>query len=76
MATAEPVEASVHPTAEGSAWAPFHSPTFAAMCSAQFVSNVGGWFRSEGHEADQLPSASASTRSFCRASYMTLAAAT
>ena len=38
MATAEPVEASVHPTAEGSAWAPFHSPTFAAMCSARFAS--------------------------------------
>jgi MFS family permease len=45
MAMAEPVEASGHPTAEGSAWAPFHSRTFAAMWSAQFVSNVGGWMQ-------------------------------
>ena len=45
MATAEPVEASGHPTAGGSAWAPFHSRTFTAMWSAQFVSNVGGWMQ-------------------------------
>ena len=29
----------------GAAWAPFHSRTFAAMWSAQFVSNVGGWMQ-------------------------------
>jgi MFS family permease len=28
-----------------SAWGPFHHPTFAAMWSAQFVSNIGGWMQ-------------------------------
>jgi len=45
MATAQPVEAKGQPTAKGSAWAPFHSRPFAAMWSAQFVSNVGGWMQ-------------------------------
>ena len=29
----------------GSAWASFHHPTFAAMWSAQFVSNIGSWMQ-------------------------------
>jgi predicted MFS family arabinose efflux permease len=29
----------------GSAWAPFRSRPFAAMWSAQFISNVGGWMQ-------------------------------
>src|SRR5271156_6326651 len=45
MATAQPVEAKGQPTARASAWAPFHSRAFAAMWSAQFVSNVGSWMQ-------------------------------
>ena len=40
------------PAAVGSAWAPFRSPDFARMASAQFVSNVGGWMQTVG--AQQL----------------------
>jgi predicted MFS family arabinose efflux permease len=31
-----------------SPWAPFRSPAFARMASAQFVSNVGGWMQTVG----------------------------
>src|SRR5271163_5299372 len=31
-----------------SAWAPFRSPDFARMASAQFVSNVGSWMQTVG----------------------------
>ena len=31
-----------------SPWAPFRSPEFARMASAQFVSNVGGWMQTVG----------------------------
>ena len=34
--------------APGSAWAPFRHRWFAAMWSAQFVSNVGGWMQTVG----------------------------
>src|ERR1700689_1564007 len=34
--------------APGSAWAPFRTGSFAAMWSAQFVSNVGGWMQTVG----------------------------
>ena len=40
------------PVAGSSAWAPFRSPDFARMASAQFVSNVGGWMQTVG--AQQL----------------------
>ncbi len=33
------------PAGPESAWGPFHHPTFAAMWSAQFVSNIGGWMQ-------------------------------
>src|SRR5450755_3583714 len=36
------------PTAGSSAWAPFHSPDFARMASAQFVSNIGSWMQTVG----------------------------
>src|ERR1700685_4620021 len=36
------------PTAGSSAWAPFRSPDFARMASAQFVSNVGSWMQTVG----------------------------
>jgi predicted MFS family arabinose efflux permease len=36
------------PTASSSPWAPFRSPDFARMASAQFVSNVGGWMQTVG----------------------------
>jgi MFS family permease len=42
MAPAQPGE---QPATKGSAWAPFHSCSFTAMWSAQFVSNVGGWMQ-------------------------------
>jgi len=45
MAPAQPVEASGQHPPKGSAWAPFESRTFAAMWSAQFISNVGGWMQ-------------------------------
>jgi predicted MFS family arabinose efflux permease len=35
-------------TAGSSAWAPFRSPDFARMASAQFVSNVGSWMQTVG----------------------------
>src|SRR5271154_1362407 len=35
-------------TASSSAWAPFRSPDFATMASAQFVSNVGSWMQTVG----------------------------
>jgi MFS family permease len=31
--------------AAGSAWSPFRHPLFAAMWTAQFVSNIGGWMQ-------------------------------
>lgn len=40
------------PRTGSSAWAPFRSPDFARMASAQFVSNVGGWMQTVG--AQQL----------------------
>ncbi len=36
------------PKAGSSAWAPFRSPDFAKMASAQFVSNVGSWMQTIG----------------------------
>src|ERR1700733_10511028 len=36
------------PKASSSPWAPFRSPDFARMASAQFVSNVGGWMQTVG----------------------------
>jgi MFS family permease len=36
------------PTAGSSAWAPFRSPDFAWMASAQFVSNIGSWMQTVG----------------------------
>jgi hypothetical protein len=39
-------------TTGSSAWAPFRSPDFARMASAQFISNVGGWMQTVG--AQQL----------------------
>jgi len=35
-------------TPGGSAWAPFHQHWFAAMWSAQFVSNIGSWMQTVG----------------------------
>ena len=35
-------------TTRSSAWAPFRSPDFARMASAQFVSNVGSWMQTVG----------------------------
>ena len=35
-------------TAGTSPWAPFRSPDFARMASAQFVSNIGGWMQTVG----------------------------
>jgi hypothetical protein len=39
-------------TTGSSAWAPFRSPDFDRMASAQFISNVGGWMQTVG--AQQL----------------------
>jgi MFS family permease len=36
------------PTAGSSPWAPFRSPDFARMATAQFVSNVGSWMQTIG----------------------------
>ena len=36
------------PQTGSSAWAPFRSPDFARMASAQFVSNVGSWMQTIG----------------------------
>jgi predicted MFS family arabinose efflux permease len=36
------------PMTGSAAWAPFRSPDFARMSSAQFVSNVGGWMQTVG----------------------------
>jgi len=36
------------PTAASSAWAPFRSPDFARLASAQFLSNVGSWMQTVG----------------------------
>jgi MFS family permease len=44
---AEPKDAATAP-AGSSAWAPFRSPDFARMASAQFVSNVGSWMQTVG----------------------------
>jgi MFS family permease len=38
----------VEPRAGSSPWAPFRSPDFARMASAQFVSNVGSWMQTVG----------------------------
>ena len=49
---ASSVDAKSHggaaPTAGSSAWAPFRSPDFARMASAQFVSNIGSWMQTVG----------------------------
>jgi MFS family permease len=34
--------------APGSAWAPFRHRLFAAMWTAQFISNIGGWMQTVG----------------------------
>ena len=36
------------PVRSPSAWAPFRSPVFARMASAQFISNVGSWMQTVG----------------------------
>jgi len=36
------------PTTSSSPWAPFRSPDFVRMASAQFVSNVGSWMQTVG----------------------------
>jgi MFS family permease len=41
-------QGSSAPVAGSAAWAPFRSPDFARMSSAQFVSNVGGWMQTVG----------------------------
>jgi MFS family permease len=43
-----PASASSHAPAAGSAWAPFRHRLFAAMWTAQFVSNIGGWMQTVG----------------------------
>jgi MFS family permease len=40
--------ADVTPITGTSAWAPFRSPDFARMASAQFLSNVGSWMQTVG----------------------------
>ena len=41
-------QGSSAPVTGSAAWAPFRSPDFARMSSAQFVSNVGGWMQTVG----------------------------
>ncbi len=48
LSTDEASQEGAAPQAEPSAWAPFRSPEFARMASAQFVSNVGGWMQTVG----------------------------
>jgi predicted MFS family arabinose efflux permease len=36
------------PTTRSSAWAPFRSPAFAKLASAQFLSNIGTWMQTVG----------------------------
>ena len=45
MSSTPVVDDAPMPSAAGSAWGPFRSRPFAAMWSAQFVSNVGGWMQ-------------------------------
>jgi MFS family permease len=45
MASDNPRDGEHPSVAPGSAWAPFHHRSFAAMWSAQFVSNIGGWMQ-------------------------------
>jgi Transmembrane secretion effector len=48
LSTGKAPRDGVSATAGSSAWAPFRSPDFARMASAQFVSNVGGWMQTVG----------------------------
>src|SRR5271154_3014365 len=48
-------------TASSSAWAPFRSPDFARMSSAQFVSNVGSWMQTVGAQELMLTLTSSAT---------------
>ena len=41
-------QAATSSMTRSSAWAPFRSPDFARMASAQFVSNVGSWMQTVG----------------------------
>jgi hypothetical protein len=50
------------PDARSSAWAPFRSRVFAAMWSAQFVSNIGGWMQTVGAQWLMLSLTTAATR--------------
>ena len=43
--TSKPARTPTQAGAQGSAWAPFHHRLFAAMWSAQFVSNIGSWMQ-------------------------------
>jgi MFS family permease len=45
----------------GSAWAPFRHEAFAAMWSAQFVSNIGGWMQTVGAQWVMLGLTSSAT---------------
>ena len=47
MGVAPPTSGRALP-APGSAWAPFRHRLFAAMWTAQFVSNIGGWMQTVG----------------------------
>jgi hypothetical protein len=47
--------------ARSSPWAPFRSPDFARMASAQFVSNVGGWMQTVGAQELMLTLTTSST---------------
>lgn len=44
----DPQKGPVSTSTASSPWAPFRSPDFARMASAQFVSNVGGWMQTVG----------------------------
>src|ERR1700691_1153872 len=45
MASADAQDGERPSVASGSAWAPFRQRPFAAMWSAQFVSNIGSWMQ-------------------------------
>ena len=53
--------AGARSAAPGSAWAPFRHHTFAAMWSAQFVSNVGSWMQTVAAEWLMLTLTSSAT---------------
>src|SRR5450631_1047917 len=48
-------------TTGSSPWAPFRSPDFARMASAQFVSNIGSWMQTVGAQELMLTLTSSAT---------------